>query len=295
MKILICSDGSEQAEQAIKLGATIAAGCQADVTLLGILEAPGKDDPLLDSLRRGQSLLADKNIHAELITKAGDPIAEIIKRSQETQYDLVVIGAVRKASRGAFWMSSKSYKIIKALKPPVLSVAGKSCSVKRILICSGGKPYIDNAVELAGRIARGVGASVTLLHVRPEAPAIYAGLSRMEPSLDALLRSRSELGVNLAREKQALESFGVSAEVRLRGGSVLDQILREARVGDYDLVVTGSAPSRFFQTYILGDVSREIVNRVHCAVLVVRSRWPASQTPGPGVWWWSRPAPEKTG
>ncbi len=289
MKILICSDGSEQAERAIKLGAAIAAGTRAEVTLLGIVEAPGTDALLLESLKRGQALLADRKIRAELTTKAGEPISEIVKRTRETQYDLVIIGAVRKSSRGSFWMSSKSYKIIKEIKPPVLSVAGNTGAVERILICSGGKPYIDAAVQLTGNIARGLGASVVVLHVMPEPPAIYAGLPRMNLSLDGLLRSRSELGLNLAQEKQMLESLGVPAEVRLRRGAVLEEIMREIHTGQYDLVVTGSAPSRLFRTYILGDVSREIVNRTDCAVLVVRSRWSPPSQPHFTFWSWGRP------
>src|SRR2546426_5844396 len=106
MKMLICSDGSQQAERALRLGAAIAAGCHAEVTLLGIMESPGKADSILDSVKRGQSLLEDKKIHAELITKTGDPIQEIVRRTEEAKYDLVVIGAVRKEAQGPFWMSS---------------------------------------------------------------------------------------------------------------------------------------------------------------------------------------------
>src|SRR5713101_4517906 len=130
MKMLICSDGSEQADRAMRLGAAAAAACQAEVTLLGIIEAPGESKPILDSLKRGQTLLEDKKIHAELISKSGKPIQEIIKRTEEAQYDLVVIGAVRKEARGEFWMSSKSYEIIKEIKPPVLSVAGDCPTIK---------------------------------------------------------------------------------------------------------------------------------------------------------------------
>jgi nucleotide-binding universal stress UspA family protein len=271
MKILICSDGSEQAERAMRLGAAVAAGCHADVTLFGILESAGDSKSLLESLGRGQALLGDKKISAELITKSGDPIDEIIRRTEEATYDLVVIGAVRKEARGAFWMSSKSYQIIKRIKPAVLSVAGTNVKIGRILICSGGKRYIDGAVRLAGEIARGIGASAALLHVLPEAPAIYAHLSRVEEDVDWLLHSHSELGVNLQTEKEALEKLGVKTEVILRHGGVLDQILREIHAGSYDLVVTGSALSRGLRTYVLGDVTREIVNRINCAVLVVRS------------------------
>src|SRR6516164_6828715 len=113
MKILICNDASEQAERALLLGSSIAVGCHAEVTLFGIRESRGADDHLLDSLKRGQAAFESKGIRAELITKTGNPIREIVRHTVETKYDLVVIGAVRKQSHGRFWLSSKSYKIIK--------------------------------------------------------------------------------------------------------------------------------------------------------------------------------------
>jgi len=290
MKILICNDGSEQAERAMRLGATIAAANQAEVTLLGIQESPGASQALLDSLKRGQSLLEDKKIHAELITKSGTPIEEIVKRTGETLYDLVVIGAARKETRGAFWMSSKSYKLIKEVSSPVLSVAGDTTSISRILICSGGKRYIDDAVLLTGKIAAGLNASVTLLHVTSEPPGILAHLPRMEQDAEFLLRSQSELAQNLRREKETLESMGVRTEAKLRHGGVLDQVLREIREGNYDLVVTGSALSRSFRTYILGDITREILNRATCAVLVARGQ-PISASHFPLTWFSKTPRP----
>jgi nucleotide-binding universal stress UspA family protein len=272
MNVLICSDGSDQADRAMRLGTAIAAACQAEVTLLGIIEVQGQSDPILDSLKRGQALLQDKGVRAELITKVGNPITEIVKRTQESHFDLVVIGAVRKEARGLFWLSSKAYKIVKEVDPPVLIVSGRTTNLKKALICSGGRNYIDPAVRLSGRIAVGLGASVTLLHVLPEPPAIYARLRRMQETTEWLLGSNSELGVNLRREKETLEALHVSTEVKVRHGAVLQEILREVTEGNYDLVVTGSALSRGLRTYVLGDVSREIVNRAICPVLVVRSR-----------------------
>jgi len=173
-------------------------------------------------------------------------VEEIIKRTREANYDLVIIGAVRKVSRGRFWMSSKTYKIVKAIKPPVLIVIGKSPELKKVLLCSGGRSYIDNAVRVTGELARHAGASVTLLHVMGELPAIYANLPRIEETIEELLSSSSELGLNLRHEKETLEAAGVQVQVRLRHGSVLEEILAEAREGHYDLVVTGSALSLRF-------------------------------------------------
>ena len=288
MKILICSDGSEQAERAIRLGATVAVACQAEVTLFGIIETPSRSEAILESLKRGQALLAEKKIPAELTTKTGDPITEIVQRTREQAYDLVVIGAVRKETQGLFWMSSKSYKIIKEIRPPVLSVAGQVSTIKRILICSAGGRYIDSSLPLTGQIARGMEATVTLLHVLPEPPAIYAGLRRLEETADVLLASQSELGLSLRRQQQTFAEIGVKAVLRLRHGPVLEEILRELKTGNYDLVVTGSAPSRSFRTYVLGDISREIVNHADCAVLVARGHPKPNRKRGRG--WFQRPA-----
>lgn len=280
MKMLVCSDGSEQADRAIRFATVVAGACKGEVTLLGIIEAPGPPDHLMDSLKRGQALFGDKGIAAELITKVGNPIEEIVRRTTEADFDLVVIGATRKEPQGLFWLSSKAYKIVKEVNPPVLIVAGKAGALKRILICSGGKRYIDPAIGLTGCIAQGAGAHITLLHVMPEPPAIYARLPRMQETADWLLNSKSELGINLRSEKEKLEQLNVPTDLKLRRGAVLDQILSEITQGNYDLVVTGSALSRGLRTYVLGDVSREVVNRASCPILVVRTRAGAQSATG---------------
>ena len=271
MKILICSDGSSQAENAVGFGGLIAEACKAETTILGITEKQSEEEAIFGSLRRSQQLLKDHGINAELIIKAGNPVEEILKRTEETSYDLAVIGATRKGTRGPFLMSAKAYKIIKAVAPPVLVVIGRRERLRRILICSGGEKYIDRAVDFAGSMARAANASITLFHVMAEPPAVYSDLIRMEEDVNLLLHSSSELGENLRREKEILEGMGVRAEVRLRHGLVISEVFKEIRRGDYDLVVTGSSPEGgTLRTYIMGNITREIVNRAECPVLVVR-------------------------
>ncbi|HKP84708.1 MAG TPA: universal stress protein [Blastocatellia bacterium] len=272
MKILICSDGSNQAERAVRFASVIAEGSKANTTILGITEKSGEEDATFDSLRRSQQLLKEKGISAELIIKAGEPIEEIVRRTEETAYDLVVIGAARKGTRGPFLMSAKAYKIIKAVAPPVLVVIGNRETLRRVLVCSGGEKYIDRAVEFTGAIAKATDASVTLFHVMAEPPPVYSDLIRMEEDVNLLLHSNSVLGQNLRREKEALDRMGVTSEVRLHHGLVISEVFKEARRGNYDLVVTGSSPeSGSLRTYIMGNITREIVNRSECSVVVVRS------------------------
>ena len=131
---------------------------------------------------------------------------------------------------------------------------------------------IQEAVQLTGKLAAAVGASVTLLHVMAEPPAMYADLVRLEENVDQLLESKSELGVNLRGKKQSLERLGVPTEVHVRHGIVLDQVFEEAREGDYDLIVTGTSQARgLLRHYIMGDLTRDILNRANVPVLVARA------------------------
>jgi hypothetical protein len=70
---------------------------------------------------------------------------------------------------------------------------------------------------------------------------------------------------------------------------VLSEILREIHSGKYDLVVTGSAPSRSLRTYVLGDISREIVNHSDCPVLVVRTQETSRKARQRFRNWWGTP------
>ena len=127
-------------------------------------------------------------------------------------------------------------------------------------------------MELTGKLAAAVGASVTLLHVMAEPPAIYADLVRLEEDVDRLLRSGSELGRNLLAQKQSLEKLGILVEVRVRHGFVIDQIFADVSERGHDLIVTGSSPTRGpLGHYIMGDLTRGIVNRANVPVLVARS------------------------
>jgi nucleotide-binding universal stress UspA family protein len=168
-------------------------------------------------------------------------------------------------------MQQRTYEIIKSIEPSVLVALG-NCGLSRFLVCTGGKRYIDDAVLLTGALAAAVGAQVTLLNVMAEPPAIYADLVQMEEDVDALLASGSELGRNLRAQKQALQKLGVNASIRVRHGIVTDEIFDEVNTGGYDLIVSGSSRARGpLRHYIMGDITRSIVNRAECSVLVSRS------------------------
>jgi nucleotide-binding universal stress UspA family protein len=275
MKILICSDGTPSAETAIHLGGFFAGPLNAQTTLLGIAETSRDEHPLREALQRQAQSLHGRSVSPDIVVQSGEPVRQIVGQTSKTNYDLVVIGARWAGATGHYWRSQKTYEVIKSIQPPVLVAIGECKRLKRFLVCTGGKEFIEHAVQFTGKLAAAVHASVTLLHVMAEPPAMYADLVLLEENVDQLLESKSELGTNLRREKRELERLAVPAEVRLRHGIVIDQVFEEVRTGDYDLIVTGTSQARgLLGHYIMGDLTRSILNRANCPVLVARAGKP---------------------
>ena len=272
MKILICSDGMPAAEPAIHLGAVLGGALKSETALLGIAETSTDEGPLRGALQKQAELLRRRGMSPDIILQSGEPVRQIADQTSKTSYDLVVIGARWIGATGHYWRSEKTYEVIKSIQPPVLVAIGECERLQRFLVCTGGKEFIEQALQFTGKLAAAVSASVTLLHVMAEPPALYADLVRLEENVDQLLESKSELGTNLRRQKRELERLGVSAEVRLRHGIVLDQVFEEAASGDYDLIVTGTSQARgLLRHYIMGDLTRSILNRASVPVLVARA------------------------
>ena len=272
MRILICSEGMPASEAATRLGGIISRSLGAETVLLGVVENPPDEARLRQALEREAQQLRTSSAGPKMVIRTGEPIREILAETSATNYDLVVIGARQKDVSGVHWRSEKTYELIKAIAPPVLVATGECEELKRFLVCTGGREFIDEALKLTGKLAAALGASVTLLHVMAEPPAMYADLMQLEEDLDRLLQSKSELGLNLSRQKEALERLGVKAQVRIRHGIVVDQVFAETRKGEYDLVVTGSTQARgVVRHYIMGDLTRQILNRASCPILVARA------------------------
>jgi nucleotide-binding universal stress UspA family protein len=282
MKILICSDGSDPAETVIQLGGSLAEPLKAQVALLGIAETAGDEQSLREALEKQAGSLHGRGMPLDIIVQSGEPVHQILDETSKSKYDLVVIGTRWTGPVGDYWRSKKTYEVIKSVQPPVLVAIGESKQLKSFLVCTGGKEFIEQAVQFTGKLAAAVRASITLLHVMAEPPALYADLVRLEEDVGQLLDSKSELGTNLRRQKRELERLGVPAEVRLRHGIVIEQVFEEAREGDYDLIVTGTSQARgLLRHYIMGDLTRSILNQANVPVLVARAGPPK---PGRTLW-----------
>ncbi len=272
MRILVCSDGSMESGEAVAYASKIRSPEEDAFALLGIRAGEGADPELLEALREQQRVLRETGRAVDLLTGTGEPVGEIEDLAEKGRWDLVVVGARRRGRGRLATFGSSTYRVVRALLPPVLVVPAAREAIRRIVIAVGGVGHMDRAVKVAAPIAVGVGAHVTLLHVMAVPPVAYAPLvdRDVEPQAipsrsDALSRLLRELGMRLSEQ-------GIETNVWFRFGPVVDEILRGARDADADLLVVGTSPAGGeIRRYLLGDLARDFLRDAPCPILFVRT------------------------
>jgi nucleotide-binding universal stress UspA family protein len=97
-------------------------------------------------------------------------------------------------------------------------------------------------------------------------------LADLEAPAEVLMARNTPEGAHLRRALAILAGLGVPAQARVRHGLVVDEILAEARGGDYDMLVIGAHAVQRLMRFLLDDVTRQIISHVDRPVLVARKR-----------------------
>jgi nucleotide-binding universal stress UspA family protein len=141
--------------------------------------------------------------------------------------------------------------------------------VRRILCPMDFSEFSRRGLEHATAFARWFGAELSILHVHPfltvvegDAPYFPCRLP-----LDAGARAKALGGLEEAAEPA--RASGVKPDLILLEGDPSDQILRQAHVGEADLIVIGTHGRRGFDRWALGSVAGTVVQNAGCAVLTV--------------------------
>ena len=271
MRILMCTDGSRHASKALRFGSLIARASRQQVTLLGVIERADEERKVTRMVERMSSALCREVPHVEARIRHGHAAEEILKETEEQEYDLVVVGSRGRRGITRFVLGSTAARLARYCPVSVIVVKGKARGLERILVCTGGAEAGERDTEMAGRIAALSGSSVTVLHVMSELPlSPECELDDLDCAAEDLLDTDAPEAVHLRKDLRILEDLGVPATAKVRHGLVVDEIVAEAREGDYDLIVTGAHVASGLQRFILTDTTEEILFGCDRPVLVVR-------------------------
>lgn len=270
MRMLICSIGSKQRKSTLRFGAEVARALAADICLLGVVDKKRKVEDLRQALDATARDLAGWELPVQVRVEVGDAEDIVLSELKQTAYDLVAIGALggRRSFRGFF--DSVAMRIVERAESTVLVIKGDRPSLSRLLIAASGTKHGHMSVWVGASLACGAGAQATVLHVVDAMPAMYAGLEQMEETLAELLQSESDMARELKWAARVVKEECKISELKLRRGIAADEILKEGREGDYDLIVLGSSRSvSGLRRALMGDLTREVLSCAKRPVLVV--------------------------
>jgi nucleotide-binding universal stress UspA family protein len=270
MRTLICIRQLPYSKETIRFGSLVAQLEDASITLMTVVEDNSKISAAQDNVEEARAIL--ERPAAEIKIREGHVLDEILKESQENDYDILVIGAHDVAGFLDKFVSTLTGKLAKQATMSVLVVRESGRDLKRILISVGGQKMNRNVIKMGASLAKAARAQVTVLYVSAPVPSMYTGLEGIEETLEELLQTDTRIAQHLRWSAQYLADHEIQSEVEIRHGVVADEINREAMKGDYDLVVIGARLHEgAFRRLMVDQVTPQVVDRSPCSVLVVRS------------------------
>ena len=273
MKILICVAGMPYAEAAVSFGGLVANTTRSPVTLLHVTRQDETQANGERALAAAREMLPGLAVDTRI--RQGNPVGMILLQVKKGDYDLVIIGARQGVKLRQQLLGSVAHKVVRRVPTSVLVARETGPNLARILICTGGIAVADPVVETGARIAGAAKAHATLLHVASPIPSMYTGLDDITETLAELLQTDTPIARHLRHSAEILTQHQVSAELELCRGVAAAEILREAHQGDYDLIVIGaSGTAGRLREWLLGNVTRQIVERAPCSVFVVKTEFP---------------------
>lgn len=275
MRILVATGGAPHSTMAVVFGGLLAHDLQAPLSLLTVIKTP-EDREKAERILRDASVLVNKYVpEPEGLIRVGHPAEEIVKACEEGGYDLLVVGERQHHTlRTRFLLGATAERVVEHAPCPVVVAKGRVTPVRRLLLCEGVRnreTLVKRLVEQLPELLQRLQPDLTVLHVMSQVSVApeKSGDVLVVPVEELIARGTSE-GQRLQRDRMLLEQVGVHPQLKVRHGLVVEEIIHEAREGNYDLIVVGAHRGERWRRILLDDLTHEVLVEADRPVLVVR-------------------------
>ena len=272
--ILLSTNGFAGTWPSIEYGAWVAQVIKARVVLLGVMEssqsAPAADPELDQLLERATALLSEAGVEHS-VEHASGHFEDVVAEASNRIGALTVLGPLGRPFLTRVLVGRSIRSLLEVIQNPVLYVPKSCLPLKRMLICVGGLGYEVTAEHLALQLGAAARAHATLLHVAPPVDLDYPTARLQRDHWRDLEDTDSLLGRNLRAGLEAAQAAGMQASIKARQGDIVEEIVAEARSGDYDLICMGSPHGFAGLRQKYGPrVTDEVAEQAGCPVLTAR-------------------------
>lgn len=257
-RILCAVNGTRGSVEAVRQAAALA-GSEGHLTLLAVSAIVGSGRYRMAALSsshakrildRAEEIASEAGVVCSRIIDPGAPPSKVIL-SCASEHDLLAIGAPVSSWLGDVLRGGVAYSVLRECTIPVLMARrthDRDAFAREILVASDGSEGSERLVEIAGRLAVSRGGNAMMVHA-------LGGGSRMRPR-------------SIEAQAQLLNRIcGAEEAVQIEPTDAHTLILESAQRKGVSLVVIGSR--RRAGLSALGSVSRRVVHKASCSVLVV--------------------------
>jgi nucleotide-binding universal stress UspA family protein len=270
-RLLLCTNGCETTWPSLEYGAWLAGLLKSPVTLLGIVEEASQKTSVQVLTQRIVEKLTKNNIQYRLAIDKGYAPDVIARYAAQDEHSMVVVGPLGRPAWRRLMTGRSFRRLMARIQRPILYVPREHVKLQKVLVCLGGLGYADTVIQLCVRFAGLTGAEVTLLHVVEPITLDYPTSHEIFEHLENIQETDTPQGRNLRAALQLIHDAGLMARLKIRRGSVVNEITDEIAIGHYDLVGMGSAYSVHSLRHLyLPNVTAEVGESVPCPILTVR-------------------------
>ncbi len=306
MRILIAHDGSDGADQALDLVASVSwppdsvfrivhaipdtreirrrwAGLILDATV-------SLEDRLREEAGRVVQAAADRLAHVDRTVEqqvvVGRAPQALVEDARGSASDLVVIGSRGLGPFATTLLGSVSAEVVDAAPCPVL--VSRSARLRAIVLATDGSPCASHAERFLARLPLARGVPVTVVSVGSVFHPWHVGIAPTMVSQAMDAAAAEEAHVRAVHEGYVRESAhrlreaGIDARPVLRMGDPVHEVLAAADEARADLIVLGSRGQTGLRRLVTGSVARGVLTRSHGSVMVVRRCPEDAPGGGPG-------------
>jgi len=267
-KVMVCTDASDEGQNAVAAALELAQACDSQVVAVQVLQIVPEFQAVVPDLRAtlGKGVqenmavikaAADKlGVSLKTVTPQGQsPHATIVAAADEIRPDLVIMGRCGKTGLARILMGNVTARVIGHSPMNVLVVPrGGMIGFERILVASDGSPYSEAAWKLALSMAKQAKSRLIGVAVAPEEGDIIES--------QAIIRQMLDTSRGAGVPCKGVNPQGVAPD---------EGIVQQAIKNEVDLIIVGSYGRTGLKKLLMGSVTERVIGGSPCPILVVKA------------------------
>ncbi len=271
MDVLVYADPSPRGEWALAAGRQLAARAGRRIVLLATAEDAAARPQLLPQYRA--ALSGAESIEER--QRPGPAERAVIAETAAHAYDLVIVPPAGRGAIARLLKGSRVASVVRQARAPVLVARRPPERIGRVLAALSERASAGPVCRAAVAMATELGARLALVHVVSEIS--LPGAARLALAVEGAHAPSPEQAL-----RRLLAACDVEAELHLREGLVVEEVLAEVENGAHELLVAGAQePDEGLGREPVGE---RLLLRCPVSMLVVpRSGLGSAATPDPAI------------